>query len=226
MTSAIILKICGEGVSAKKRKKKRREASPWNIQLDRTIYARRGGSGGAGHLPGKAGALHGLRPLLDFVLVAAAVQRHHFAGACPDMMRCWREKNDRRDGIIREKEKKKRIQSSGGAAVITLIHTPTLPALVWVPVEYFSWVSVACSVSLSSENYQGEQTTNFLLNRSFITKASIPLLHMHIFRVILFEWHKVFFRGGFIDSQLFFLNLTDFLFTNLKGYYTLYFPLP
>lgn len=68
------------------------------------------------------------------------------------------EKNDRRDGIIREK--KDSIQWS--AAVITLIHTPTLPALVWVPVEYFSWVSVACSVSLSSENYQGEQTTNFL----------------------------------------------------------------
>lgn len=155
------------------------------------------------------------------------------SGAAPPLRRCLsghdallEGKNDRRDGIIREKEKKKRIQSSGGAAVITLIHTPTLPALVWVPVEYFSWVSVACSVSLSSENYQGEQTTNFLLNRSFITKASIPLLHMHIFCVILFEWHKVFFRGGFIDSQLFFLNLTDFLFTNLKGYYTLYFPLP
>lgn len=79
------------GKSISKRKKKK-QASPWNIQLDRTIYAWRGGSGGAGHLPGKAGALHSLRPLLDFVLVAAAVQRHHFAGACPDMMRCWRKK--------------------------------------------------------------------------------------------------------------------------------------
>jgi len=64
--------------------------------VERTIYTGRGGSGGAGHLSREAGALYSLRPLLDFVLVAAAVQRHHLAGACSDMVRCCRK--DRRKG--------------------------------------------------------------------------------------------------------------------------------
>lgn len=52
-----------------------------------TVDAGGGGSGGSSHLPGEAGALDGLRALLDFVFVAAAVQRHHLAGARPDVMR-------------------------------------------------------------------------------------------------------------------------------------------
>lgn len=70
----------------------------WIIQsLERTIHTRRGGSGGAGYLPGKTGALDGLGALLDFVLVAAAVQRHHLTSAGPNRVRCRRTDMERKD---------------------------------------------------------------------------------------------------------------------------------
>lgn len=73
----------------------------WIIQSqERTIHTRWGGSGGAGHLPGKTGALDGLGALLDFVLVAAAVQRHHLTGARPDGVRCRRRDTKDRWGIF------------------------------------------------------------------------------------------------------------------------------
>lgn len=78
---------------------KRLNAELWSKMIwlrERTIYTRRGGSGGAGDLPREAGALHGLWPLLDFVLVAAAVQRHHLTGACSDMVHCWRKDRETR----------------------------------------------------------------------------------------------------------------------------------
>lgn len=107
MTSIkLIFKICGKHSISRKKKQIAHHIFSWK----RTIYTWRGGSGGASHLPRKARALHSLWPLLDFVLVAAAMQCYHFAGACSDMVRCWR--NDRKDGII-----------SSGEVVITFMYT-------------------------------------------------------------------------------------------------------
>lgn len=61
---------------------------PLTIGLERTIHAGGGCPGGPRHLAGEAGALDGLRAFLDLVLVAAAVQRHHLAGARPHGRGC------------------------------------------------------------------------------------------------------------------------------------------
>lgn len=52
----------------------------------RGVYTRGSSSGGAGHLTRETRALDSLRPLLNLVFVAAAMQRHHLAGACPDLV--------------------------------------------------------------------------------------------------------------------------------------------
>lgn len=52
-----------------------------------TFHAGGPGSGGAGHLAGETGTLDGLRTLLDLVLVAAAMDGHHLAGALLHLVR-------------------------------------------------------------------------------------------------------------------------------------------
>lgn len=102
--------------------------------LERTIYTRGGGSGGAGHLSRKAGALDSLWPLLDFVLVAAAVQSDHLAGSCPYMLRCWKD----------DREKKCNNQWISNPAAGLWLLSSSLLAL--SPIR----ISDACTASLSS----------------------------------------------------------------------------
>lgn len=106
-SASLFLKTCAKKHQQKKTQQKnsiyihRIEDFWWIIEwVDCTIDAGRGGSGGTGHLARKAGALHCLRPLLDFVLVAAAVQRHHLTGPRPDMVRSCGGKRKKEGGGI------------------------------------------------------------------------------------------------------------------------------